>query len=492
MRFFTLALGAACSLACGSAIQEPPKASEQPAPPSAEAPSAVPGNAASCPRAAALDRKAISEELVCLLRQYVQIDSTNPPGNEMQTARFLEQVLARDGIVAELIESAPGRANLIARLKGQSPGHATMLMHHMDVVPASAADWSVPPFEARLADGYVWGRGSLDNKGAGVAEIIAAALFARMGVALKHDLVLLALADEESGGAAGARFLTEHRKAAFDDVELILNEGGGMLVLAEGRPPLYTVELAQKAPLWLRLTARGKSGHGSAPTPNAAAAVLSRALGRVASHSFPILVVPEVQALFAARAMAMPEAERAPFLNLSSALQNPAFRARFSEDPHDAALVQNTVAITMLSGSAKENVISEQASAVLDVRLLPGQDPKVVSAELTRVMAEPSLTLEPILSWQAHRSPRDTPLFAAIERLAHERHPGAPVSGNVIGSFTDCNAFRAIGKICYGFLPVQIRLDDIQRIHGKDERVSVEALTDAVVDLHALISMLGS
>ena len=435
----------------------------------------------------ALERKAISEELVCLLQQYLQIDSTNPPGNELATARFLEQVLARDGIAAEVIESAPGRANLLARVKGKTPGHATMLMHHMDVVPADAEEWSVPPFEARLADGYVWGRGSLDNKGAGIAEIIAAALFARLGVPLEHDLVLLALADEESGGGAGARYLTEHHKEAFEDVELILNEGGGMLVLAEGKPPIYTVELAQKAPLWLRLTARGKSGHGSAPTPNSAAATLSRALGRVAVYSFPITVVPEVQALFAARAMAMPEAERGPFMNLSAALQDREFRERFTSDPHDAALVQNTVAITMLSGSPKENVISQQASAVLDVRLLPGQDPKTVTAELTRVMAEPSLSIEPILSWQAHRSPRDTPHFAAIERLARERHPGAPVRGNVIGGFTDCNAFRAIGKTCYGFLPLMIRLDDIQRIHGKDERVSVEALSLAVVDLHALI-----
>jgi acetylornithine deacetylase/succinyl-diaminopimelate desuccinylase-like protein len=407
-------------------------------------------------------------------------------------AGFLEQVLERDGIAAEIIESAPGRANLIARVKGRMPGHAVMLMHHMDVVPAVAEEWSVPPFEARVVDGHVWGRGSIDNKGGGIAELIAAAMFSRLGVVPERDVVLLALADEESGGGFGARYVTEHVKAAFEDVQLILNEGGGVLVLAEGKPPIYTVELAQKAPLWLRLTARGKGGHGSAPSPNTAAAVLSRALGRVASHSMPVIVIPEVQALFAARAMAMPEAARAPFMNLSAALKEPGFRARFMSDPHDAALVQNSVAITMLNGSAKENVISEQASAVLDVRLLPGQDPKAVTDELARVLAEPSLSIDPILSWQAHRSPRDTPLFAAIERLAERRHPGAPVSGNVIGGFTDCNAFRAIGKVCYGFLPIEIRLDEIQRIHGKDERVGIDSLANAVMDLHALLQDLGT
>ena len=480
------------ALACGAApstlAKEPSPHATSPA--GAASDTALRAKPDACPRALSLDPPAVSEELTCLLRQYIQIDSTNPPGNELATARFLQQVLARDGIAAEVIESAPGRANLIARVKGRSPGHALMLMHHMDVVTASASEWSVAPFEAKLEGGYVWGRGSLDNKGAGIAEIIASALFQRLGVTHEHDLVLLALADEESGGGVGARFLTEHRKELFEDVEYVLNEGGGMLVLAEGRPPLYTVELAQKAPLWLRVTARGKSGHGSAPRPNSAAAVLVRALARVAAHSFPIEVVPEVQALFAARAMGMPESERAPFMNLKAALDNAAFKARFMSDPHDASLVQNTVAITMLSGSPKENVISEQASAVLDVRLLPGQEPAAVSATLAQVMAEPALSLEPILSWQAHRSPRDTPLFAAIERLARERHPGAPVSGNVIGGFTDCNAFRAIGKTCYGFIPMQIRFDDIERIHGKDERVNVEALTQAVIDLHALVPIL--
>lgn len=440
----------------------------------------------------ALDHKAIADETTCLLRQYVQIDSTNPPGNELATARFLQQVLARDAIDAEIIESAPGRGNLIARVKGKTPGKATMLMHHMDVVPASAADWSVPPFEGRLADGYVWGRGSLDNKGAGIMEIIATALFARLGVPLAHDVVLLALADEESGGAVGARYLVEQRKAAFDDVEFILNEGGGLLQLGEGQAPIFTVELAQKAPLWLQLTARGKAGHGSTPTPNTAAHVLSRALGRIAAFEFPTVVVPEVEALFAERAKDMPEPAAAYYKILGKSLQNPQFRERFMQNPHDAALVHNTLAITMLSGSSKENVISEEASAVLDVRLLPGQDPKVVTEELKRVMAEPSLLVETLLSWQAHSSPRDTPLFAAIQRLARERYAGSPVGANVIGSFTDCNAFRAIGKTCYGFLPMRIRLEEIERMHGNDERASVDALSDAVMDLHALLQMIGS
>jgi acetylornithine deacetylase/succinyl-diaminopimelate desuccinylase-like protein len=224
-------------------------------------------------------------------------------------------------------------------------------------------------------------------------------------------------------------------------VDFVLNEGGAIIEPAPGQV-MYGVELAQKAPLWLRLTARGTSGHASAPTPDTATAVLVRALARLAEHRFPIVVVPEVQAMFAARAARLPEAERAPFRDLALSLKNPKFQSKFLQNPRDAALVRSTLAITQLSGSDKENVISEQASAVIDMRLLPGQDATRMTEELKRIMAEPSIELTALLSWTAQASPRDTPLFAAIERLARARHPGAPVMANVIGGFTDCNAFR--------------------------------------------------
>jgi acetylornithine deacetylase/succinyl-diaminopimelate desuccinylase-like protein len=477
-------LGALCvSLSCTSLPAGEPARSVDPSP------AAGTEVTRDCPRAQLLERAAISEEVVCLLRQFVQIDTTNPPGNELAAARFLQRVLERDGIGSEIIESAPGRANLMARLEGRERGNALMLMHHLDVVPASADEWSVPPLSGTLKDGYVWGRGSLDDKGGGVAELVTLLLLRRLNIPLQHDVVLLGVADEESGGAVGSRWLTEHRRQSFEDVTYILNEGGAILELPGGKV-LYSVELAQKAPLWLRVTARGASGHGSSPRPNTAGAVLVRALARVADHAFPIVVRPEVQAVFSARAAALPPAQRARYEHLQKSLQDPVFRRQFLSDPDDASLVRTTLAITMLSGSSKENVISARASAVLDVRLLPGQDPKLVSAEIARLLAEPSLELEPILSWQAHHSEQDTPLFAAIERLARERDPGAMVSANVIGSFTDCNAFRAVGKTCYGFMPIHVPLSEVERIHGKDERLAVDALSQSVVDLLTLVRSL--
>jgi len=439
-----------------------------------------------CPRATTAEIAAIRAEIECLLGEYVRLDTTNPPGNEIAAARFLERVLARDGIKSEVVLSAPGRANLVARVRGREPGHALMLVHHMDVVPASAPEWSVPPLSGMLRDGYLWGRGSLDDKGMGVAHLLSALLFVRLGLVPAHDVVFLAVADEESGGGQGARWLIEHQRAWFQGVEFALNEGGAILELGPGQL-VYGVELAQKAPLWLRLTARGVSGHGSAPAPDTATSVLVRGLARLAEHRFPIVVIPEVQAMFAARAAALPEPERAPFRDLERSLKSPKFQKKFLEDAHDAALVHNTLAITQLSASDKENVISERASAVLDIRLLPGQNAQAVTEELKRVLAEPAIEVEPLLSWTAQAAPRDTPLFAAIERLAHARHAGAPVMANVIGGFTDCNAFRVAGIVCYGFHPMRVPVAEFHRVHGKDERIDTAVLAESVLGLHDLV-----
>jgi acetylornithine deacetylase/succinyl-diaminopimelate desuccinylase-like protein len=439
-----------------------------------------------CPRAPTLDPRLIADEAACLLSEYVRIDTTNPPGNERATARFLQAVLARDGIEARIIESVPGRANLIARLPSASAGKAIALAHHMDVVPAVASEWSVPPFAAEIRDGYLWGRGSLDNKGGGLIGVLTMLMAKRLGSALPRELVVLALADEEAGSGHGSRFLVAQHPELFENIAFVLNEGGAILKVGGDRV-LYSVELAQKAPLWLRVSARGPSGHGSAPSPNAAAERLVRALARLVDHRFPIVVLPEVQALFAMKAPTMPEPLRDGARDLKAALTKTKFRAAFMSDAHNAALVQNTLAITMLHGSDKENVIPAEVSAVLDVRILPGQDAQAVTREITRLLADASLEVTPLLSWQAHSSPRDTPVFQAIEAFAKAHDPGAPVVANVIAGFTDCNAFRAHKISCYGFTPLRIAVEDVARLHDKDERIDLAALGQAVVDLHALL-----
>ena len=471
--------------ACASA---PAPAPEYPSVPAESRATAQAAPEPACPRSKSLE--AVSDEVTCLLQRYVRIDTTNPPGNEALAANFLADVLKGEGIEAQVIESASGRGNLYARLKGGGGGKALVLLHHMDVVPADAQTWSIAPFAGEVRDGYLWGRGALDNKGGGVLNLVTFMMLHRMQMPLSRDVIFLGVADEEAGGAQGARWLLEHRPELFADVGFVLNEGGAILDV-QGEPA-YNVELAQKAPLWLRITAEGKAGHGSSPRPDAATHVLSRVLGRLAAHHFPIRVIPEVAAAFAARAANAPPPMREQLANLEASLKDEAFAKTFLANPRQAALVRNTLSITVLNAGAKENVLPASASAVLDLRLLPGEDAKAITEQVIQVMAEPSLKVETLLSWQGHASPRDTALFWAIEALARQRDPGAPVTANVIGGFTDCSAFRERAIVCYGFYPLRLDFDTLGRLHGKDERISLEALSAAVIDLATLIRTIPS
>jgi acetylornithine deacetylase/succinyl-diaminopimelate desuccinylase-like protein len=483
-----LVLGVACTAppAPRYIVVTDPAVPSTPMPASADPPPAEVSKAAACPRATALDAAQIEREAACLLAEYVRIDTTNPPGNERAAAEFLHGVLARDGIAAEIVESPNGRANLIARLPGTGAGKAVALAHHMDVVPATPSEWSVPPLDATVKDGYLYGRGSIDNKGGGIMGVLTLLMAKRLNAPFPRELVVLALADEEAGSAEGSRFLTAARPELFKGIEFVLNEGGAIVKVAPDRVA-YNVELAQKAPLWLKLTARGASGHGSLPTPDSAADRLVRALARVSNHRFPIVVLPEVQALYASKAASLPEPLKKGALDLEAALKKPAFRDAFMRDPHHAALVQTTLAITVLKGSDKENVIPGEASAVLDLRILPGQDANTVIAEVTRAVADATVEVKPVLSWQAHSSPRDTAMFRAIEAFAQKNDPGAPLFANVLSGFTDCNHFRAAGVTCYGFMPLRIAPQEFAGIHGKDERIELAALARAVIDLHSLL-----
>jgi acetylornithine deacetylase/succinyl-diaminopimelate desuccinylase-like protein len=443
--------------------------------------------ASACPRAMSMAPAAIEAEAVCLLQRYIQIDTTNPPGNELSSARFLAAFLAGEGIEASVFESAPGRANLYARLRGDGSRKALMLVHHMDVVPADAPEWSVPPFAAQLRDGYMWGRGTLDNKGPGIMEVLSFVMLKRLKTPLARDVVLLAVADEEQGGGKGARYMMAEHFELFSDVQFALNEGGAMLKLEDGHI-LYAVEFAQKVPLWLKLTASGPAGHASLPKTDAATHRLVRALGRLEKFEFPLVVVPEVQQVFTQRAAGMPAEKRAPYLDLSKSLSEPAFRTEFLKDARNAAMVRNTLAITMLSGSNKENVYPAQASAVLDLRLLPGQDPLLVRAEIERVMAEPEVHVEVLLSSAAQSSPLATTLYKALSTLVQRHDTGAQVTANFIGGFTDCNTFRTRGITCYGFMPMLLPMAEIERVHGRDERILIDDLRNATILLHELVT----
>ena len=426
------------------------------------------------------DWKALGDEATALLSQYLRINTTNPPGNEIAAARWLAAVLQRDGIEARVFEPVPGKANLYARLTGDGTGRPIILLNHMDVVLASPQYWTVDPFSGEIKDGYIWGRGALDMKGEAIAQLMTLLVLKRVHVALKRDVIFLATSDEEIGAGVGAAWIVEHQADLIRNAEFLLNEGGLTRADGGGRGGVefYGIGTTEKSPFWLDVTARGTAGHGSRPTPDNPVHRLIRALDRIADWQTPLTVTPAVERSLRDLATIERDSTMRRWLSdIRTALRDSAAVRAITADLTYNALLRNTISITGLKGSDKTNVIPPSASAAIDVRLLPGQDPGAFLAEITRVVGDTAVTIRPQgPNWPATESSTETEMFRAIEAVAHARHPNALVTTLMLPGFTDSHYFRRLGIASYGLGPFPLTQGDSRGVHGNDERLSIDAL----------------
>ncbi|HVO95720.1 MAG TPA: M20/M25/M40 family metallo-hydrolase [Terriglobales bacterium] len=427
-----------------------------------------------------------------MLSRYIQVDTTNPPGNEIKAARFLKAIFDRDGIEVRIIESAPGRGNIFARLRGDGSKKAIALLNHMDVVPADPKLWKELPFGGAIKDGVIWGRGAIDNKGGGIMQLMTMLALKRQNIQLKGDVIFVGTADEEAGGVLGAGYLLAKHPELFKDVGVVLNEGGGIRLGEDGRARLYSVGVAEKVPLWLKLTAPGTPGHAASPGSNQAVLKLIAALSRIASYQSPIKVVPEVQKFYADSAASAPANRREQYMDLRKALQDPGFAAEFVKNRGDNARVRNTISITGVKGSDKINVIPAEASAEIDVRLLPGEEPQAFISELRRVVADDSIKIDILLSRAAAVSPASPDALKVIAEYAQSKDPGTPILFPMGSGFTDCHFFRTQGIPCLGFLPRRSLPSEEGMVHGINERVSVESLKSDVRAMYEIVRRLAA
>jgi acetylornithine deacetylase/succinyl-diaminopimelate desuccinylase-like protein len=428
-------------------------------------------------QAPALDYEKLRNETAQRLSEYLRINTSNPPGNELATARWLKEILAKEGIEGQILDTAelgPGRANFYARLKGTGSGKAIALVHHMDVVPVSRHFWSVDPFAGLIKDGYVWGRGALDMKGQGIMELMTLIAIKRSGMPLNRDLVFIGNADEESDGL-GARVFVERHRDLLADVEYLLTEGGDVRV-EKGKARWFGVGVGEKQVYWQKLVVKGKSSHGSVPTPNNPVPHLARVLARIAAWETPVRLTPAVDRFFKAQAKAETGQHRRWLEDAPAALRSPAGRAWLLSEPERNALLRNTISPTVLVGSNKTNTIPAEASAELDIRLLPDQDTVSFRRELLRVIADTSVTLSLIGDIPRRFSaPLDTELARAIEHTASRLVPGVPFATSVGTGASDRPYYASAGIICYGIDPYLVELEEVRRgVHGNDERISLE------------------
>jgi acetylornithine deacetylase/succinyl-diaminopimelate desuccinylase-like protein len=427
-----------------------------------------------------------------VLAETIRFDTTNPPGNERPLAEYLSRMLRGEGIAAEVIatpsEGAPaGRATVAARVPGRGGAAPVVLLSHLDVVPAGGAEWAVEPFEGVIAGGHVVGRGALDAKGIAVVHALALVELARRATPLARDVILLAVPDEETGGRRGAGWLVRERPELVRGARYVLSEGGAILPGQGSAPDLWGVAFAEKSPCWLELTARGRAGHGSAGYGDGAIPALLAALERVRGLEQPVRVTPEVAEMFAALAPYAGEEDRAGLADLPEGLATDAeFRSRFLSEPGRAALVRNTVEVTVLRSGESTNVVPAEARAQLDARLLPGEGCEAFVHRVRRAIADPSVDAEILLDSASEPSPVATPLFQAIERVAARGARPAVVVPRVISGFTDAHWFRELGIVAYGFVPRWLDGRDSRGIHGPNERISLDNLArgvDVLVDI---------
>ena len=426
-----------------------------------------------------IDWPRLGEETVDVLRRYLMVDTTNPPGGETEGARFLEALLRRDGIASETAESAPGRGNLVARVAGDGSLPAIVLHHHIDVVYADRRYWTVDPFGGEIHHGYLYGRGAIDMKSTGILQVMAAVALKRAGVPLKRDLVLLATADEEAGSRFGAQWVAAERPQWLANAEYALSELGFVHTPEGASAPVGSIVISEKTGLPLRLTARSTPGHGSMPWPDTAPNRLIRALGRLLEAEREPRVLPEVRDYFQRLGSVLPDA--AGFDDVERALGDAGFRASFLVNRHHAAMVRTTFAVTMLRGSEKRNVIPPVARADIDCRMLAGDDPEEIRAWVGRVVADEHVEVEITgTPKQPNLSPPDTELYKHLADSLRRRVPGVVVAPEILVGFTDNWVFRRAGLAGYGYSPFVFEEDEIRRVHGNDERISLENIEAGV------------
>ncbi|MBI4863165.1 MAG: M20/M25/M40 family metallo-hydrolase [Candidatus Riflebacteria bacterium] len=419
-------------------------------------------------------QSALHGQAVRLLQEYLAIDTTNPPGNEMAAARFLYRVLASEGIEARVFDMGRGRANLWAVLRGDGSRRPLILMHHTDVVAAQQAGWKAPPFSGRIVDQEVYGRGAIDMKAKGIIDLATMIDFKRRKVLLKRDLILLAVADEEQD-STGALWMIKNQPGLVERAEIMINEGAFIRRSRVGEPPQYLVGISEKYALWLRLVFSGPAGHGSVPCENSSVNRAVRAAYRLISTAPACRLLPSQRALVERLAgekdwRALPGARA----TLGESLGVPRFLEALARDPLVSPCLRDAVAVTGLRGSDKTNVIPGTATVTLDCRLLPGTDVRGFLDRLRSTIADPTVKIEMELGAEGDKvlaSPVDSPFFEALRAAAARRHPGAPVIPVVLTSTTDSFYFRPLGVDCYGFEPYVLSDHEYHLSHGTNERI---------------------
>jgi acetylornithine deacetylase/succinyl-diaminopimelate desuccinylase-like protein len=409
------------------------------------------------------------------LQEYLRIDTTNPPGNETLAADFFKKIFDKEGIENQVFEFDPAhhRANIWARIHGNGAKRPLILLNHMDVVTSDPARWTAPPFSAKIINGAIYGRGAQDMKNEGLAQLMVMVMLKRENLPLDRDIIFLGTADEEVDGK-GTDWMIANKRDLLGNAEFLLTEGGYNL-LEKGKVKYVALDVAEKSTFWLRVKAQGRPGHGSEPLADSAPNRLVRALARIINYQTELKLTPVVEEhLMLMAPFQTPERARI-YRSIKLLIKQPGFRAAVASDELNPQL-RDTISLTMLNGSRQTNVIPGEATANLDVRLLPGEDPQAFLANIRKVVSDPNVVIEPESKdfRISNSSPTNTELFSVIRKVAGIYFPGTPVVPSLTSGYTENQRYRGLGIVCYGFSPYAATQEESATEHGDDERIRVE------------------
>ena len=412
----------------------------------------------------------------------IQLDTSQPAGNEHLAADYIAKRLDSADIPYKLYEPAPGRTSIVARLEGNGSKRPILLLGHTDVVTVEPENWTFDPFSGTVREGKIFGRGASDDKGivAGSLEVLIA--LKEHKVPLDRDVIFLGVADEEAGGTLGITYLVENH---FEDIdaEFAINEGGrGSIDPRTNRYVSFSIGTAEKTPRRARLIVDGKAGHGSVPTRDNPIGVMARAVARLFESPLPMELNETTRTLFTRLAATRPDNEAQIYRKILEPDPSMEVQEQLRDiDPYYFSIIRTSISPTIFQGGYQRNVIPSRAEATLDIRALPGTDPEVMWEDIREIINDPSVQIEPMaVTRPAHLpAPLTTPLFNAFERIVQQEHPGAVVLPTMLTGATDSAQLRAAGVPTYGFGPGSY-LGENTGVHGNDEFLRVKGFQDYV------------
>jgi acetylornithine deacetylase/succinyl-diaminopimelate desuccinylase-like protein len=430
-----------------------------------------------------------SSDVVQLVRQFLRIDTSNPPGNEERAVLFLEAILKKEGINSSIFSPSPGRANIMARIAGKKKGKPVILLSHIDVVPANENDWDTDPFGGALINGFVYGRGAIDMKTQALCQLLAFIRYNQDGVTPERDMIYLATCDEEVGGKYGVEYMLK-KVPQFRNASFVLSEGG--FIKEEGDFTHAQVSVAEKKLSQFIIKASGTGGHGSIPHKDSANEKIINASARILSYQWPLKPTAVASAYLDGIFKGKKE-KGYVFGQLKEALKNKRFRDYMEDVPLYNALLRNTVTPTILKGGEKINVIPTESSASFDARLLPTEKHEAFFKRIGQ-LAGKDVELLRVNESVGKTAPSgyNNSYFKGIRSVVEGmERKDLPVLPYITTGATDLRYFRDLGITAYGFFPIILSSDEILRMHGKNERISVENIHKGLEGTYQIVQFLG-